>query len=95
MIKETVYGGKIDSECDQKILDSFVDKVFVEESYDEGFSLVGSSAGEKLVIPDGTKLTQFLDWTRNLPDQQPPHWLGLSSNAENVLVASKSIFILN
>ncbi|KAJ3389103.1 hypothetical protein HDU92_001163 [Lobulomyces angularis] len=90
LIRETVYGGKIDNEFDQKVLDSFVNVLFTPESYEINFNLVDAvDSYENLLIPEGTKMTQFIEWVKKLPDRQPPHWLGLPSNAEKVLAASK------
>lgn len=90
LIKDTIYGGKIDSEFDQKILDSFVNALFTPLSYETEFNLVAKREdGDKLSIPDGTKLPQFLGWVKQLPDQEPPHWLGLPGNAERVLMEAK------
>ncbi|KAI9204677.1 dynein heavy chain [Polychytrium aggregatum] len=96
LIRETVYGGKIDNEFDQTLLDSFVNKLFRPESYDVGFPLVERSEdGEALIIPEGTKLEQFVSWAQQLPEQQPPSWLGLPNNAEKVLMASKGLSMIS
>ncbi|KAI8619674.1 dynein heavy chain [Chytriomyces sp. MP71] len=97
LIKETVYGGKIDSANDQALLDSFVNALFKANAYDHKFALVSASAamgeedgkGQALLIPDETKLEKVLDWVNQLPEQQPPTWLGLPANAEKVLMALK------
>ncbi|TPX66226.1 hypothetical protein CcCBS67573_g07903 [Chytriomyces confervae] len=97
LIKQTVYGGKIDNGHDQALLDSFVNSLFKPNAYDVKFALVSASAatgeedskGQALLIPDETKLEKVLDWVNKLPDQQPPTWLGLPSNAEKVLMALK------
>ncbi|KAJ3135949.1 hypothetical protein HK100_002228 [Physocladia obscura] len=96
LIKETVYGGKIDNSHDQALLDSFVNYLFRPACYDVKFALVSAAAttadGEKgsaLLIPDETKMDRILDWVSHLPDQQPPTWLGLPANAEKVLMALK------
>ncbi|TPX59802.1 hypothetical protein PhCBS80983_g02245 [Powellomyces hirtus] len=90
LIKQTVYGGKIDNEFDQKLLDSFVDRLFTAESYDTTFSLVEAQDGQPAVaIPDGIRLEQLLEWVDKLPEQQPPTWLGLPDNAEMIRMALK------
>ncbi|KAJ3265095.1 hypothetical protein HDU77_006529 [Chytriomyces hyalinus] len=97
LIKQTVYGGKIDNGHDQALLDSFVNSLFKPNAYDVKFALVSASAatgeedskGQALLIPDETKLEKVMDWVNKLPDQQPPTWLGLPSNAEKVLMALK------
>ncbi|KAJ3090057.1 hypothetical protein HK102_004799, partial [Quaeritorhiza haematococci] len=90
LIRETVYGGKIDNEFDQYVLDSFVNKLFTVEAYDLDFALVeGSDDGAKLAIPEGIRMENFTEWVNKLPDQQPPNWLGLPNTAEKVLMAAK------
>lgn len=91
LLKQSIYGGRIDNEYDQRLLDSFVNTLFTPECYDIDFQLVkGSSEHEKsIVVPDGTKMEQFLDWVGKLPDREPPTWLGLPSNAERVLLTLK------
>ncbi|KAJ3049329.1 hypothetical protein HK097_009672, partial [Rhizophlyctis rosea] len=96
LITETVYGGKIDSEFDQKLLDSFVEGLFAPETYDLNYALVEASEGtDGLRIPDGTRMEQFLAWVQKLPEQQPPTWLGLPNNAEKVLMTSKGLAFLS
>lgn len=96
LIRETVYGGKIDSDFDQQVLDSFVNSLFTPECYESSFSLVSASGtDEKLLIPEGTKMSHFIDWVRKLPEQQPPHWLGLPRNAEKLLIASRGRVMLS
>ncbi|ORY38141.1 dynein heavy chain [Rhizoclosmatium globosum] len=96
LLRETVYGGKIDNVHDQALLDSFVNALFRPASYDHKFALVSSSAagedggkGQALLIPDETKMDKVLAWVSKLPDQQPPTWLGLPANAEKVLKSLK------
>ncbi|KAJ3071427.1 hypothetical protein HDU98_005356 [Podochytrium sp. JEL0797] len=96
LIKETVYGGKIDNVHDQSLLDSFVNSLFRPAAYDHKFALVNAAVagaegdkGSALLIPDETKMEKVLDWVNRLPDQQPPTWLGLPANAEKVLMALK------
>ncbi|KAJ3385444.1 hypothetical protein HDU84_002244 [Entophlyctis sp. JEL0112] len=100
LIKETVYGGKIDNVHDQALLDSFANALLRSNSYDLKFALVSAAAAggddEKgaaaLLIPDETKMEKFLEWVAKLPEQQPPTWLGLPANAEKVLMALKGSF---
>lgn len=91
LLKQSIYGGRIDNEYDQRLLDSFVNNLFTPECYDIDFQLVkGSGEHEKsIVVPDGTKMEQFLEWVNKLPDREPPTWLGLPSNAERVLLTLK------
>jgi dynein heavy chain 1 len=88
LVRETVYGGKIDTEFDQSLLDSFVATLFSPRAYDVDFALVpaSESTGEEgLLVPDATKLEQFVEWTKNLPEQEPPSYLALPPSAETVI----------
>ncbi|KAI9105868.1 dynein heavy chain [Phlyctochytrium arcticum] len=90
LLKETVYGGKIDNEFDQRLLETFVDGLFTASSYNSHHPLVQSVGNVPLLeMPDGIRSEQFLDWIKTLPDQQPPTWLGLPNNAEMVRLIHK------
>ncbi|KAK9719430.1 dynein heavy chain [Basidiobolus ranarum] len=95
LITQSVYGGRIDNEFDQRLLESFVNSLFTSSSYDLNFDLVAASNdGSKLVIPEGTKIEHFLNWINTLPEREPPSWLGLPGNAERVLMISKGNSLL-
>ena len=89
LIKQSVYGGRIDSDFDQKILDTFVDSLFTPSAYNLDFELVPHSNGSPLLqIPEGTKLEHFLSWVQRLPDSEPTSWLYLPPTAEQVIAVS-------
>ncbi|KAI6162009.1 dynein heavy chain protein 1 [Pisolithus thermaeus] len=86
LIKQSVYGGRVDSDFDQRILDAFVDKLFTPAAYNVDFNLVPSvNGGQVLEAPEGTKLEHFLSWVHSLPDREPPSWLSLPPTAERVI----------
>jgi dynein heavy chain 1 len=87
LVQQAVYGGRVDSEFDQRILDAFVDALFTPAAYDVAFPLVDGA--DALRAPDGTKLEQFLAWTQGLPERQPPAWLGLPPTAERVIAVAQ------
>ncbi|KAF9072690.1 dynein [Rhodocollybia butyracea] len=90
LIKQSVYGGRVDSEFDQRILDAFVDGLFTPNAYHVDFDLVPSVTGQKMLgVPDGTKIEQFLSWVQQLPDRQPPSWLSLPPTAERVIAIAQ------
>ena len=71
--RAAMYGGRIDSDFDQRILDAFVDGLFTPHAYHVDFVLVPSANGERtLLITDATKLENFLSWAQRLPDREPP-----------------------
>ena len=60
LIKQSVYGGRIDSDVEQRILDAFVDKPFTPAAYNVDFNLVPSiNRSQVLEAPDvmGTRVT--------------------------------------
>jgi dynein heavy chain 1 len=69
-----------------------VNALFRPACFEPNFNLVNADQGgdtENLLIPEGTKMSHFIEWVRKLPENQPPHWLGLPRNAEKLLMASR------
>ncbi|OCH92714.1 dynein heavy chain protein 1 [Obba rivulosa] len=90
LIKQSIYGGRVDSDFDQKILDAFVDALFTPSAYNVNFDLVPSSSGQEILgVPDGTKLEHFLTWVQGLPEREPPAWLSLPPTAERVIAVAQ------
>ncbi|KAF8807657.1 dynein heavy chain protein 1 [Phlegmacium glaucopus] len=90
LVKQSVYGGRIDSDFDQRILDSFVDSLFTPTAYNVDFDLVPSLTGHQmLAAPEGTKLEHFLTWVQALPDREPPAWLSLPPTAERLIAVAQ------
>ncbi|SPO30909.1 cytoplasmic dynein heavy chain 2 [Ustilago trichophora] len=94
LLKQSVYGGKIDNAPDQTLLDSFVDELFCAGAYDVDFQLVKDDK-DPLVAPEGTKMDTFISWVQALPEQQPPQWLALPPSAEKVIAAAQGTALLN
>lgn len=92
-MKESIYGGKVDTEFDQTLLDSFVTYLFSSRAYDVDFLLVQKSAEDDvgLLMPDVTKLEQFIEWTKSLPEQEPPAYLSLPPSAEKVIAIAHGV----
>ncbi|KAG1874247.1 dynein heavy chain and region D6 of dynein motor-domain-containing protein [Suillus tomentosus] len=96
LIKQSVYGGRVDSDFDQRILDAFVDKLFTPAAYNVDFDLVPTIGGNHaLEAPDGTKLEHFLSWVQRLPDREPPAWLSLPPTAERVIAVAQGNELLS
>lgn len=94
LLSQSIYGGKIDNDFDQRLLTSFLKKLFTARSFEADFALVanvdGSSGGLRhITMPDGTRRDHFLKWIENLTDRQTPSWLGLPNNAEKVLLTTR------
>lgn len=90
LVKQCVYGGRVDSDFDQKIIDAFVDGLFTPAAYNVDFDLVPSATGARMLgVPDGTKLDHFLTWVQGLPEREPPAWLSLPPTAERVIAVAQ------
>ena len=92
LMSQCIYGGKIDNEFDQRLLTSFLNKLFTAKSFEPDFPLVLGIDGkenEHIMMPDGIRRDQFLHWVESLSDRQTPSWLGLPNNAEKVLLTTR------
>ncbi|KAI8449285.1 dynein heavy chain, N-terminal region 1-domain-containing protein [Phakopsora pachyrhizi] len=91
LLKQAVYGGRVDSDWDQKLLDSFVDTLFCPASFEVGYHLVQPLEEKKgLLIAEGARLEHFVSWAQALPEREPPHWLSLPPNAEALVAAAQA-----
>ncbi|XP_004348847.1 dynein heavy chain [Capsaspora owczarzaki ATCC 30864] len=106
LLAQSIYGGRIDNEFDQRLLQSFLSVLFTPRSFDADHSLVlpvpgstepGESAAAlaHLRVPDVTSADQFLSWVKALPDTQVPAWLGLPNTAEKVLLTSRGDLVIS
>lgn len=88
LLSQSIYGGKIDNDFDQRLLHSFLTKLFTPRSFETDFPLVinvdGPGDQRHITMPDGTRRDHFLKWIESLADRQTPSWLGLPNNAEKV-----------
>jgi dynein heavy chain 1 len=85
LLSQCIYGGKIDNEFDQRLLESFLQKLFSAKCFDTDYPLV---SGKNIHMPEGVRRDQFLAWIDGLADKQNPEWLGLPNNAETVLLTT-------
>lgn len=91
LIGDSIYGGRIDNDFDQRLLQSFIDRLFTQKSFESEFPLVTDVEGQKgknVAIPDGVRREQFVQWCEKLPNYQSPSWLGLPNNAEKVILTT-------
>jgi dynein heavy chain 1 len=91
LIVET-YGGKIDDESDFNELRKLVESFLTPDAYEEDYKLVGAKDTEQessLTVPGGTGMKAFGEWVENLPEREPPTYLGLPANAEKLLLVGQ------
>jgi dynein heavy chain 1, cytosolic len=82
-----MYGGKIDDEGDFSLLSQIVSKVFDPAAYEMDHELVSDPAqGQSLKVPSGTTVPDFMGWVEQLPEREPPAYLGLPADAEKLLL---------
>jgi dynein heavy chain 1 len=84
LVTET-YGGKIDDEGDFKLLGQLVSSFLTPTAFDVDHKLVDGPEGG-LLVPSGTSTQDFMSWIQNLPEREPPTYLGLPANAEKLLL---------
>lgn len=84
LLTEIVYGGKVDRKEDLDVIDGIVARVFTPDAYNLDFSLV---SGASVQGPEGSSVESFKEWIEELPERQPPLWLGLPSDAEKSMLA--------
>lgn len=88
LISQSVFGGKIDNDFDQKILISLVDKFFTHEIYESGFRLFEPPVGtdeESLVVPDAKSHKDYLSFIKQISLTETPAWSGLPNNVEKIV----------
>lgn len=89
LLGETIYGGKVDNEYDQKILDSMTEQFFTPECFSDEFALFKvppNSPVAPLTVPsDARKVSQYKQWIDDLPNVESPLWCGLPVNVDNIL----------
>ena len=60
LLSDCIYGGKIDNEFDQRLLSSFLEKLFVPESFERDFSLVSQATlgghTQPIKMPEGEEI---------------------------------------
>lgn len=87
LLSESVYGGKIDNDFDQKILQSLINRLFVPESYHSDFNLVPE---DNFNMPEEISYENISKWIENIPPSLPPHYLGLPSNVKTMIQKEKA-----
>ena len=86
LVAGTVYGGKIDQQIDQALLNTLVMELFTEKAFNASFAVVPAlQKYPALILPDGSGFAKFQKWVAVLDLDQSPHWIGLPSEA-NYLV---------
>lgn len=61
LMAQSIYGGRIDNEFDQRLLNTFLERLFTTLSFDSEFKLACKVDGHKdIQMPDGIRYRFFL-----------------------------------
>ena len=86
-----MYGGKIDNSEDWQILASLVDACMTPAAFEDNFKIVKETEhSEGLELPTSTSWKDFMGWVNDLPEREPPTYLGLPANAEKLLLVGQA-----
>jgi dynein heavy chain 1 len=87
-----MYGGKIDNESDFKILNSLVTSFMTPAAFEEDYNVVKdiSDSSDTLILPNSIGWKEFMAWVNDLPEREPPTYLGLPANAEKLLLVGQA-----
>ncbi|RMZ70649.1 dynein heavy chain [Pyrenophora seminiperda CCB06] len=86
-----MYGGKIDDAEDWSILASLVDACMTPAAFEDKFMIVKETEhSEGLELPSSTSWKDFMGWVNDLPEREPPTYLGLPANAEKLLLVGQA-----
>ncbi|KAJ5199992.1 Dynein heavy chain domain-2 [Penicillium cf. griseofulvum] len=82
-----MYGGKIDDAGDYQQLENLVHSFLTPAAFEDGYKLVSGVENDNLLtLPETTNMRDFVAWVNNLPEREPPTYLGLPANAEKLLL---------
>uniref|UniRef100_A0A183BLW3 Dynein_C domain-containing protein n=1 Tax=Globodera pallida TaxID=36090 RepID=A0A183BLW3_GLOPA len=77
LLSQCIYGGKIDNDFDQVLLDTLLDRLFTAKSFDTEFVLVDDIDGKALHTPEETgSKDSLINWVINIKSLQKPNWIG-------------------
>ncbi|PSN61624.1 hypothetical protein BS50DRAFT_680599 [Corynespora cassiicola Philippines] len=86
-----MYGGKIDDEADFRALANMVENCMTPTAFEDGFKIVKETeVSEGLTLPSATGWRDFMAWVNELPEREPPTYLGLPANAEKLLLVGQA-----
>jgi len=85
-----MYGGKIDDEGDFKTLNGLVKNFMTPAAFEEDHNIIREvgDGGDQLLLPNTTGWHDFMGWVNELPEREPPTYLGLPANAEKMLLVN-------
>lgn len=93
IISKSIYGGRIVNEYDIRIMEELIEKIYTEKVFEENYNLL-EMEDEIMKIPQCRLKEEYIEWIKNkIPDIEKPEWLGLSNNAEKMILIKKGEMI--
>lgn len=87
VLSQYAYGGRVDVDQDQAVLDSLIDHLFSSRAYDTGFELAPGVS--ETIMPEETHMAAFSSFAAGLPEIEHPSFLGLPVSAATVVAANE------
>ncbi|CEP21047.1 unnamed protein product [Cyberlindnera jadinii] len=95
LVTDIIYGGKVTSTTDLHYLKCLGEKLLTMGAFEDSFNMIEnditSPSGLRLLQPQEKSLESYEDWINNLPDLEPPSWLGLERVVEIEMTKKKNI----
>lgn len=86
LVGDIIYGGKVDNDNDLEFLKLLSFNIFRLESFDHDFNLIENAVSRQLNLrlnpPEGRAVEDYREWIHQLPDVEPPSWIGLENDAD-------------
>ena len=92
LLDNAIYGGRIDNEFDQRILQTCLQTFYTSSSLTRPLPYTQNlgRGGAGIVVPEGSSKSQFIAIIRDLPDVDTPGLFGLPPNIERVVQQANS-----
>lgn len=90
LLAQGVYGGRMETDVDRRMLDALLGHVLCEEAFASEF-VIAPHATQPWIAPDGGKRATWHAWIQALPEPQPVHWLLLAPAAERAVAATAAM----
>ena len=85
-----MYGGKVDDAHDFDLLGQLTRQILNVSAFEDDYRLAqGKDGSGDLLVPNGRTMQDFSTWVTALPEREPPTYLGLPADAEQVLLAGQ------
>ncbi|KAG0688549.1 hypothetical protein C6P40_000845 [Pichia californica] len=82
IICSLIFGGKFDNLNDLKLLKNFGLKLFNIKMLNSMFNIIDLKSKDKLFAPEGFNNIDYIEWIKNLPNNEPMDWIGMPEDAE-------------